>query len=207
MFENSPEIRETSPVSIKKILQQLKIQNRKNGHSEEAIDRNGSQILWKLLQQWSLPRKNKSSLHLFFLRMILSQGPRHWRRKKGWYYLVTEEFPSANTCTCPRISVVSCVQFGKWTRNAKVVCYVPELNLSLQNAFPVMLSFKPLLWSWLLTVNPPMSLPPVWMNTSRSCDRNMYIKCNERLDSGNTSAGSLRTALGVGGSFGPWLSL
>lgn len=49
MFENNPEIREMSPVSIKKILhQQLKtfcIQKDENAHAQEMIGSKGSQIL------------------------------------------------------------------------------------------------------------------------------------------------------------------
>lgn len=189
MFENNPEIRETSPFSVKKILQQqLKtfcIQKDEDAHAQEAIGRKGSQILWKLyLQQWSLPRKNKISLHLFLPRMRFSQCARHRRRKKRWCYLFTEESPSANTRTRPRVSAVLCVQFGKWTRKEKVVCHVPGLNLLLQNTFPVMLSksLKSLLPRWLLIANPPMSLsfPLSEWTQVEVVVLNTYIKCHKR---------------------------
>lgn len=112
------------------------------------------------LQQWSPPRKNKNSLHLFSLRIRLFQHPKHKRRKKIRCYLVTEESVSENTCTCPSVSVLLCVQLEKWTREEKVVCHGPELDLSLLSTFPVMLSksLKRLLPTWLLIANPPMSL-------------------------------------------------
>ena len=124
VFENYSEIRETSPVLMQNNLQQqlttFCIPDEEDARAQETTGRKGSQILWKLyLQQWSLPRKNKISLHLFLLRMRcvpVCQCPRN-RRKKRWCCLVADKSPSANTCTCPRVSVMCTV----WKMNKEKV--------------------------------------------------------------------------------------
>lgn len=150
-------------------------------------------MLWKLhLQQWSPPRKNKSSLRLFFLRMRLFQHSKHKRRKKIRCYLVTEESVSENTCTRPSISVLLCVQLEKRTSEEKVVCHDPELDLPLLSTFPVMLSksLKWLLPRWLLIANPPMDTGKIvfWIHAWSP---------TKGIHSENTSVGILSMALVV----------